>query len=247
MVVWCKRNAKKVQVFQFFEILTKWNACPTLDITHILKMKERNETSDFVASNLSWLVSYEVSEYDLWSQNLMCHTSKVTDISFLLYWTRNFVWACLSSVRTYKVQCSKFCNLLALHRREHRKGLAIYKVPEHSKKKLAFLCLCVKTHCMCNFEHSFLPHLRFKRHICFSTTLIWMHSTHPASFGFNEEWLVDQILQNKTEDFGGCLSRLHQLHTQWWKISISQWNSKFFLPKVSTWNPFQLHGVWVLK
>jgi hypothetical protein len=41
-----------------------------------------------------------------------------------------------------------------------------------------------------------------------------MHSTHPANFGFNEKWFVDQILQKKTEDFGGCLSLLKQLHTQ---------------------------------
>jgi hypothetical protein len=36
---------------------------------------------------------HEASEYYLWSQNLMCHTSKVMDISFLLYWMRNFDWA----------------------------------------------------------------------------------------------------------------------------------------------------------
>ncbi len=128
------------------------------------------------------------------------------DISFLLYWTRNFDWALLEQCekKVLQVQCSKFCNLLALHGREHRKGLAIYKVPESSSKKLAFLCLCVKTHCMCNFDHSFLPHLSFKHHICFSTTLVWMHSSHPANFGFHEEWLVDQILLKKLKILEGA-------------------------------------------
>jgi hypothetical protein len=98
---------------------------------------------------------HEASEYYLWSQNLMCHTSNVMDISFLLYWMCNFdwAWACLINLRRcYKVQCSKFCNLLALHGREHNRGWLYTKcLKVVKKKKLAFLCLCVKTHCYVQF------------------------------------------------------------------------------------------------
>jgi hypothetical protein len=41
-----------------------------------------------------------------------------------------------------------------------------------------------------------------------------MHSSHPANFGFNEEVVSRSNSPKKTEDFGGCLSLLHQWHTQ---------------------------------
>jgi hypothetical protein len=113
----------------------------------------------------------------------------IMDISFLLYWMRNVDWACLSSVRrSYKSNVPSFAICLPYMEGNTGRGWLYTKVPESSKKKLAFLCLCVKTHHMCNFDHSFFPHLRYKRHICFSTTLLWMHSTHPANLVFNEEY-----------------------------------------------------------
>jgi hypothetical protein len=153
-----------------------------------LKTKEWNETSDLVASNLAWLVSYEASMYCVCEVKNWCVTH-VMDISFLLYLTPNFDWACLSSVRrSYKSNVPSFAICLPYTEGNTGRGWLYTK--------------CLK-----------VVKMRFKCHICFSTTLIWMHSTRRANFGFNEEWLVDQILQKKNWRFWRVLVPISVAHS----------------------------------
>jgi len=99
--------------------------------------------------------------------------------------------------------------------------------------------------CMCNFDHSFLVHPKFKCLIFVSIGLIQIYSTYIANFWIQWRRIRGSISQKKTQKSYGCPRKIL------WHSQMFQGNchlsTKFLKAKDSTWNCLQHDQAGIFK